>query len=130
MIKNTIDWVKAKLALEQAGADAIRRTAEFMAERARMYAPVDTGFLVSQIQVIASSGSSDVHVISGASYSEFVEFGFHHIAGIWIPPNPFMRKALADAAAEFPNIARGVRVDRPGGARDAAHLGATFTATT
>jgi hypothetical protein len=124
-IKWTWNPFKAKQAMQAAGDDLKTRCAQHMAERARHYAPVDTGHLQAEIQVVAPSGSKSAHVIAGADYSQWVEFG--HLAGgvAWVAPNPFMRRALADTAKAFPDIAKGVRLARPG-VSDVPNLGATF----
>jgi len=95
-----------------------------MAERARIYAPVDTGHLKANIVVIATQGGTLYRVVSMATYSRFVEWGSMH-GGTFIPPNPFMRRALADARKEFPALLAAARVSAPG---ETTHLGTTFTA--
>jgi hypothetical protein len=71
-IRNTIDWAKARFAILQVGEETNRLAAEFMAERARIYCPVDTGFLLASIEVIKASGSGNYHVIARAYYAGFV----------------------------------------------------------
>lgn len=119
-------WSKTKKVVEDLTRGVRVGAAEYMAERARIYAPVDTGFLKSEIVVIAPSGSTKSHVLARADYSQFVEFG--HLAGgvAWVAPNPFMRRALADTAQAFPEIAKGVKVLRPGGDAGGENLGASF----
>lgn len=115
----------AKAALIAAGTEAIMQAAEFMADHARANCPVDTGELLGSIQVVSSKGGSVVNVVATADYAQWVEFG--HMAGsTFVAPNPFMRNALAATAAQFPTIAAGVRLDRPGGASNASSLGSTF----
>lgn len=50
--------------------------AAYLQERAKFYAPVDTGFLRDHI-VIDDSGSGTVRVVSEAPYSHFIEFGYY-----------------------------------------------------
>lgn len=126
-LRNTIDWARARLGLLRAAEETAEKAAEFMAAKAREYCPVDTGELRASIAVLKASGSATYHVVATAEHAIFVEYGSHHPSGLWIPPNPFMRRALAETAQAFPQIARSVRLDRPGGAAGAAHLGATFT---
>ena len=116
---------RATQALQKTVAEIRRDAAEYMADRARSYVPVDTGFLKSSITVISPSGSQSSHVVATADYAQFVEFG--HVAGAstWVAPNPFMRRALDDTARAFPEIAKGARVTRPDGG--GSSLGATFT---
>jgi hypothetical protein len=117
----------ARSALIQTATTAAQMAAGFMAERAKQYAPVDTGMLLRSIEVQTSSIGTSFHVIATAPYAQWVEFG--HMAGsTFVAPNPFMRMALADTVREWPNFVRSVRIDRPGGAADVGHLGATFTA--
>lgn len=125
-VKFIWNWFKAQKAVEDIATNFKRDAAEYMAERARAYAPVDTGFLKSEIIVVAPSGSMKAHVLARADYSQWVEFG--HLAGgvAWVTPNPFMRKALADTARAFPEIAKGVKVLRPGGEGGGENLGASF----
>lgn len=115
----------AKKAVQDAGKTIQLRAAEFMAERARAYVPMDTGALKTSIQIVNASGSTKVHVVATEHYAQFVEFGHIAGAGTWVAPNPFMRKALSDTAKAFPEIVRGVRVTRPDG--EGSSLGATFT---
>jgi hypothetical protein len=125
-LRNSIDWAKARLFLTQAGDEANRLAAEFMADRARFYAPVKTGALKASIEPIKASGSGNYHVVCKVSYAEFVEWGFTHSSGLWIPPNPFMRRALADTQMQYPSIAKGVGLSRPGSSNNLAFVGATF----
>lgn len=80
-VKFIWNWFKAQKAVEDISANFKKDAAEYMAERARAYAPVDTGFLKSEIVVVAPSGSMKAHVLARADYSQWVEFG--HLAGGW-----------------------------------------------
>ncbi len=66
---------KAKLVVAKAAFD--------IEGRAKMAAPVDTGFLKSSIQ--ASGGGLEWVVSAGAEYSVHQEFGTRHMA-----PHPFL----------------------------------------
>lgn len=136
-VRNLIDWALCRKAVEQAGMEITRKAAEYMAARAAMLAPVDTGLLKSSVQVVKASGGGHYHVIATAPYAQFVEFG--HLAGgrTWVPPNPFMRNAMADTVRAFPQIARSVKLRRPDGSGNewepstfsaTAHLGVSFDA--
>lgn len=115
------DAVRAKL--EASGREGARRAAEYVAERARMYCPVDTGELRASIQVISSMNGTIWHVLATAHYARFVEYGSMH-GNTFIPPNPFMRRAMADGRHEFPRILKEAMVT----ARPGQHLGASFRA--
>jgi hypothetical protein len=119
---------RVKKAMEDAGKEVMRRAADYMAERARMLCPVDTGELLASIQVTSSMNGMVFNVVATAPYAEWVEFG--HLAGgvTWVAPNPFMRTARADTIAAFPQIARQVKLGRPGGDNTLSHLGITLTA--
>lgn len=117
------EQVKARLRAQ--GMEAARQCAEFMAARARLYVPVDTGFLRESIVVMATMSGTRYSVIATANYARYVEFG-HMAGGTWVPPNPFMRRALADARRQFPAILKDVRLRAPGDS--GTHLGTSFTA--
>lgn len=121
--RSTIDADGAKAALLSKGDAVMSRLAEYTAERARATCPVDTGELRDSIRVIKTSGSGSYHVVATAAHAQFVEFG-HHAGNTWVPPNPFMRRALEDARREFPRIAEAARVRRPSGS--GSHFGVTF----
>lgn len=94
------DAVRERLAAEhRAGVKAL---AEFVAERARMYCPVDTGELRASIQVISESDGMRHHVIATARYAEPVEWGHRMRNGAFYPPNPFLRKSLNDGMRAMP----------------------------
>lgn len=134
-IRSFLNWGKAKTAMTNAGESAMLRAAQYMALRAQQYAPVDTGRLHNSIIVQSSMAGARISVIAtavsddGAPYPVYVEFG--HMAGsTFVPPNPFMRKALADTATAFPDICRGIRIQSPFGDSGVGHLGSTFQTNT
>lgn len=90
--------------------EAAREAATFMGQRAVDYAPVDTGFLASHIQVIELANDLGFRVVSTAFYSAYQEFGFLTASGTWVPPKAFMRRALAETAQHFPEIVKGQRI--------------------
>ncbi len=114
-IKKNMDW-NPGLGYEAIG-DTLQAigaaAAEFMLERATEYAPKDTGYMASTIGVLSeidrpgrSVAGNYVHTIfCMADYARYVEFGYYSIAGTWIPPQPFMRRAIADTAERWPEIA-------------------------
>lgn len=114
---------EVKARMEARGRDAARIAAEFVAGRARSYCPVDTGELLASIKVVSSMNGTVWHVVATARHARPVEFGSLH-GNRWIAPNPFMRRALADGRAEFPEILKSVMV----GAGEGRHLGATIRA--
>jgi HK97 gp10 family phage protein len=113
--------VKAKLVLS--GREGARQAAEYVAERARFYAPVDTGELRASIIVQSSQAGGTWHVLATAPHSRFVEWGSMH-GNTFIPPNPFMRRALMDGRRAYPSILKEAMVR----AMPGQHLGATFSA--
>jgi Bacteriophage HK97-gp10, putative tail-component len=125
-IRNSINLDRVRQFLFGRAAATVGEAAQFMAARARQYCPVDTGFMQSTITVVSSRGGATSSVLVTADYAQWVEFGHYSIAGTWVPPNPFMRNALADTIREFPTIATGTRMYRPQDARDPMNLGATF----
>lgn len=100
-----------------------RTAAEFMRRKAIEYCPVDTGFLRDSIVIVErisnEAEKKEWVVIATAPYAAYVEMGHfsvrvggrfapvrhtHPLPVQWVPPNPFMRKALADTIREFPRL--------------------------
>ena len=107
VIRNTINWALGRTLVQSAGMSIMRRSAEYCAARARLWAPVDTGYLRDSISVERGEAPGSWQVIVTAPYAVFVELG--HLDGLhgrgWIPPNPFLRNAIADTVLAFPSIA-------------------------
>jgi hypothetical protein len=124
-IVNRLPWrgEEIKARIEQSGREGARLAAEFVAERARIYAPIDTGELRASISVLSSQGGSLWHVVATAKHARWVEYGSMH-GNTFISPNPFMRRAMADGRREFPRLLKEAMVT----ARQGQHLGATFRA--
>ena len=99
-------------AMRGAGNQIGKRAIDFMAERARQYCPVDTGALLASIVTFQDISNGRWFCQATAHYSVPVEFGHMTVAGSWVPPNPFMRKAIADTTAEWPNFGKGVTIGR------------------
>lgn len=99
-----------RAAMKRAGATIGQRAMEFMTERAKQYCPVDTGFLLNSIILFQDIENGRWYCQAVAHYSVPVEMGHMTTAGSWVPPNPFMRKAIADTAREWPNFGKGVHV--------------------
>jgi hypothetical protein len=114
---------EVKARLEAAGKDGARMAAEYVMHRARSYCPVDTGELVASIQVMSSRGGSTWHVVATAKHARWVEYGSMH-GNTFIPPNPFLRRAMMDGRKMFPQYLKEAMVR----AMPGQHLGATFTA--
>lgn len=123
-VRSNLDWEKARTVLESAGKDVLREAAEFMAARARQLCPVDTGFLRGSIVATSSKAGLVWNVVATAPYAEYVEFGHYSRGGVWVPPNPFMRTALAETIKRWPEFGKAVRVSRPG--EGGGSTGATF----
>lgn len=106
-LQNTIDLNAIRQQFDRNGNRLVVRMAEFTAARAWAYAPVDTGTLRNSIHVVYDNMGMIAYVAVDAPYSVYVEYGHrtHSVAGAaWIPANPFLRSAIADAIAEFPRI--------------------------
>lgn len=119
------DAVRERL---KAGArQGARQAAEFVAERARMYCPVDSGDLKRSIRVPRDEAGDVWMVVATMPYAGHVEYGTEHHTGnvsYIIPPNPFMRRAMADGRREFPRILKEAMVTN----RRGEALGATIKA--
>ncbi len=116
MIKFKFDfWWRpqaVKETFEQAGIRAAQKAAEYVADQARQYAPVDTSALVNSIKVVPSMNGMVWNVLVQVPYAGYVEYGTLH-GNFWIPPNPFFRKAMADGRKMFPDILRQSMVTTP-----------------
>lgn len=128
-IRSTIDWVKGAAILYHVGRGSMLDAANYMAARAVDHAPVDTGYLSFNIAVVPGVGESSIvaQVVSMAPYSQWVEFGHQTIAGNFVPPNPYMRRAMADTAREFGEIARKRSIARPERYDPASYLTTTLS---
>ncbi len=108
--KSLVDLFRARQVVEAAGREAVMKAAVYMKEKAQANAPVKTGFLRSEIQIVSASGSNAIHVIAAAPYSVHVN-----------DRTQFMTRALNATAAAFPSIAKGVRLGRPDTSRTVDH---------
>jgi HK97 gp10 family phage protein len=70
--------------------------------KARVLAPVDTGFLQNSIQMMKTGDLSAV-VFVGAEYGVFVEFGTRRMRA-----QPFLKPALDEATARFGGEVKGI----------------------
>lgn len=125
MIRNTINLDLARRTLVDAAKGVVGETARYMAERAAIHAPVDTGWLRHSIEVSISPSGMKANVQVMAHYAQWVEFGHATPSGGFVAPNPFMRRALADTERQFGEIAKGVDITRP--YTDTFYLGANFS---
>lgn len=117
--------IKSKF--DVAGRLGAEMAAQYVAGRARVYCPVDTGKLRASIDVESTQGGARWNVVVTARHAKPVEFGStHHTAGssYFIPPNPFFRRAMADGRREFPLILGKAMATSFRG----QHLGTTFNA--
>ena len=83
--------------LEDVGHIMPLPAAQFVAKRARDYAPVDTGFMRDNIH--AQKDGDNAVVISEALYSGWVEWGTRFMAA-----RPFIRPAIGDGQREIPKL--------------------------
>jgi hypothetical protein len=89
----------------------LKRLAEFVADEARILAPVDEGELRDSIHVVSSSDGLHNWVVAPVDHAEPQEFGFvHYISGAFIPPQAYMRRALRKGAERFPEYVGGATV--------------------
>jgi hypothetical protein len=112
-----------------AGKSAAEQAAEYVAQQARQYAPVDTSALLKSIVVQPSMNGMVWNVLVLVPYAGYVEYGtLHHGArgDYWIPPNPFFRRAMADGRKRFPDILRESMVTTPYQLSQGMKLGATI----
>lgn len=112
----------AKKRLKELSYGVLREAAYYCAERARYHAPVDTGRLRDSIIVVSaldtlSAGVPVFRVVATAPYARVVELGHYTIRQLWVPPNPFMRYALADTRQAFPALLRQAKF-RAGSSRE------------
>jgi hypothetical protein len=125
-ILNRLPWrgPQVAAAMEATGKVAAQRAAEYVADRARYYAPVDTGRLRASIEVISTQSGTRWSVVARVNYARWVEFGHMAGGGTFVAPNPFMRRAFADGRKMFPTILKEAYVTALRG----QSLGGTFTA--
>lgn len=111
MISRFLPWRgnEVKQLFEQAGMQAAKECAEYIVERAIFHAPEDTGDLKRSIKAIPSLGGKIWNVVAEVDYAPYVEYGSLH-GDVWIKPNPFMRRAVADARVVYPAILKGAYV--------------------
>jgi hypothetical protein len=81
----------------------VRRAAEFVAERARMYCPVDSGDLKASIRAMPGPDGRTWLIVADMPYAVYVEFGTDH-GSYFIPPNPFLRRAMMDGMKAYPDL--------------------------
>lgn len=94
-----------------ASARAIQReVAEFLAERARLHCPVDSGELRASIAV-EDDGVGDISVVVSAPHAAAVHYGGGS-GGRFVPPDPFLALALADARVKYGELVDMVRIGR------------------
>lgn len=106
------DQEKVKRKILEDRKSGLRRLAEFVAEEARLRAPVNTGELRDSIHVVSSSDGLHHWIVAPVDHAEPVEFGFtHYISGAFIPPAYYMRGALREGAARFPEYVGGAKVE-------------------
>jgi HK97 gp10 family phage protein len=118
----------AKELFTDAGIKAAQKAAEYVAQQARQYAPVDTGDLLKSIKVQPSMGGMVWNVLVLVPYAGYVEYGTLH-GDVWIPPNPFFRKAMDDGKKRFPDILRESMTTTPYQLTQGMKLGTTIRVT-
>jgi hypothetical protein len=114
-----------KEVLDNAAMKAAEQAAEYVAERARVYCPVDTGDLKASIKAVPSMNRRVWNVLATIPYAGYVEYGTLH-GDVWIPPNPFFRRAMSDGRKRFPEILRESMVTTPHQLSQGMKLGTTI----
>jgi HK97 gp10 family phage protein len=114
-----------KVIIGNAAILAAEEAAEFVAAQARQYAPVDTEELRKSIKVVPSMGRRVWNVVVLVPYAGYVEYGSLH-GDVWIPPNPFFRKAMTDGKRRFPEILRNSMTTTPYQLENGMKLGTTI----
>lgn len=99
---------KAKAIVMARANRAAGHAVDYLAERARYHAPVDTEALRKSIRVLPS-GPLGFRVFVGVDYADPVHNG-HHAGSTWVPPNPFLWRAIEDTKARWPRIVREVEI--------------------
>jgi hypothetical protein len=65
------------------------------------------------------------NVVVLVPYAGYVEYGSLH-GDVWIPPNPFFRKAMTDGKRRFPEILRNSMTTTPYQLENGMKLGTTI----
>ena len=116
------DAIQAQLRAEhRAGVKAL---AEFVAERVRFHAPVDTGRLRASIHVVSEADGMRHHVVTDVPYAEPQEFGFRMRNGRFYPPRAYFRLGVREGAAAMPRFIGQSRVRQ--GFHRGSLMGVTF----
>lgn len=113
----------------EVGKKSAEEAAEYVAQQARQYAPVDTEELRKSIVVVPSMNGMVWNVKVMVPYAGYVEYGsLHHYPSgdVWIPPNPFFRKAMSDGRKRFPEILRESMATTPHQLSKGMKLGTTI----
>lgn len=107
------------------GIKAAKLAAEYVAQQARQNAPEDSGDLIRSISVVPTMNGRVWNVIVGVPYAGYVEYGTLH-GDVWIPPNPFFRKAMADGRKKYREILKESMVTTPYQLAQGMKLGTTI----
>ncbi len=102
--EQTFNGDAARKAIEDAAHATVDRVAVFIARRAKERCPVDTGHMRSQVYIEPSQSPTSRRVVVSTYYAGFVEFGHATHSGGFVPPQPFLRLAVQDAAAFWPSL--------------------------
>lgn len=82
--------------VEAESRSAVKKYADEVVRRARMYAPVDTGYLRSSIQAVSITAGKEAEVVVGAYYGAYVEYGTYKMTA-----RPFLYPAMTEVAPEY-----------------------------
>lgn len=119
------DAVKSHL--EAKGELAKKILAEYVAQKAFEFCPVDTGALSQSIGVVEANTGDAYMVVVGMYYAPWVEFGHtNHWTGGWVPGRFFLTQALHVAADAWPEIAREAFNEGSPTPETRGHIGVVF----
>lgn len=107
------DVNKARRAIIEHRAAGVKKTAEYVAEMARIFCPKDTMELHDSIKAVPGRGGLEWFVVATAAHAEPVEFGHINVwSGKMVPPTFFLRRALRLGALKFPEFVGGSGVNK------------------
>lgn len=99
MIDHSAEYLQALEKAVPVILEALGQTAERYAHEA---CPVDTGRLKNSI---ANTHDSDTAYIgTNVEYAPYVEMGHHTPSGKFVPPQPYLKPAVADHKDEYINV--------------------------
>jgi hypothetical protein len=121
-IVNTFDPGRARSAYMAAQIERLRKGVNYAYTLAYRNCPVDTGDLQLSLTMIPDPDGMSWRIVATMYYASYVEFG-HMSRGGWVAPNPFLRRAIREAQAAYPDLMWGSVVIGVGGSVGAGVIG-------